>query len=40
MFKTEQIKKDYKAWYLDKIQAIELLWKELRKRPWFRKWEF
>jgi hypothetical protein len=37
MFKSEQIKKDYRAWYLEKIQAIELLCIESRKLAWNKK---
>jgi len=34
--KMERIKKDYRDWFLDKEQALNLLWKELRKLPWFK----
>jgi len=35
--KMEKVKKLYFEWKISKIEALERLWKELRKLPWFKK---
>ena len=35
-FKSEKIKRFYREWKLTKEEALNELWKELRKLPWFK----